>query len=354
LEYEEATRRAYLEGCREMPGDFCGSLLSCIAEDEDDAEWMLRSGVYIEGAEEGGYSGDSDEDDSDKGGVVDDELEGKYVEETAKQSSQMVEEVAQEKEVIQEVGSSRGCSRDGSCGPECSRSTFGFLYICPRESVQEMGKEDADSSADESQLRRKRRRQQEAEGDSAAEYEKPWEHELFEDMVDGVRPLPVEVGSAILGFHVTARACLDCAAHDLQSLVAELRPKADKLEDAIDKHKEWDCSACMERSWAALQEWLVDERSGPCGLVKVWEEVIEDAEDECDEQRRLQSLEDGYGYDHGGGELSDCWEGTLERLEDVERAARREAYIVQKRSHDRKEVQDLLQQRLQQSLMDRG
>jgi hypothetical protein len=54
------------------------------------------------------------------------------------------------------------------------------------------------------------------------------------------------------------------------------------------------------------------------------------------------------------GELSDCWEGTLERLEDVERAARREAYIVQKRSHDRKEVQDLLQQRLQQSLMDRG
>ena len=324
LEYEEATKRAYLEGCREMPGDLCGSLLSCIVEDEDDAECMQRCGGSMDGAEGGGCSGDGDND-SDEGGGVDDALEEEYVEGTAKQSPQMVEEVALEKVAIDEV---------------------------PELIMRDGDREDADSSADESRQRTQRQRQQEVEGDSTAEYEKPWEHELFEDVVEGVRLLPVEVGSAILGFHVTARACLGGAAHDLQSVVAELRPKADKLEDAVAKHEEWDFSACLQSPWAALQEWLVGERSGPCGLVKFWEEFIEDAEDECDEQRMLQSLENE--YDQTGMLLSDCWEGSLERLEDVDMAARREAYIVQKRSHDRKEVQDSLQQRFQQSLMDRG
>lgn len=183
----------------------------------------------------------------------------------------------------------------------------------------------------------------------------PWDHDLFEDVKEGVKLIPAQVAVTLIRYQMVAQRCKLDSLETLRRDIVDIKLRVDDIEEAVNIAESWECPKFLASQWEELKEWLFIEKGGPSQVLQRWELAYEEATDaEVDWDFAQKELESELAF--SGEVMAWCWDGIIEKIADIERAGAREAYRKLRRvdrsdvsSLPSEDIQRLIDQRLERS-----
>ena len=142
----------------------------------------------------------------------------------------------------------------------------------------------------------------------------PWLHPLFAKVGFAAEALPQELCKALLDFGVVSQTLQPHPLATLRDCAASIAPLTEQIQAATSL--EWDNAAADSPTHKAFISWLISEPSGPRGLLKKIEDVV-DAAASLEVSEDLAASNLFYELEDVRFCIKHCWSRLIEDLKVV-------------------------------------